>query len=257
MSGWGYSESPLVDGDQVVCTPGGKNGTMAAFNKKTGDLIWRSKDWTDKAAYSSTVAADIGGVHQYVQMTGDSVGGVDAKDGKLLWKYERNGPTAAIPTPIVSGDYVFVTSGYGAGCNLIKVTKDGDKFKAEEVYSDKDMTNHHGGVVLVDGDIYGYSRQQGRWLCKDMKIAARCCGRQAKDETKLGKGSLTCRRRPSVLLQRGQGDGRAGEGHAGRLDRRRAGSSCPKRASARRQGRQVSGRTPSSPTASSTSATRT
>ncbi len=157
MSGWGYSESPLVDGDQVVCTPGGKNGTMAAFNKKNGDLIWRSKDWTDRAAYSSIVAADIGGVHQYVQMTGDSVGGVDAKDGKLLWKYERKGPTAAIPTPVVSDDYVFVSSGYGAGCNLIHVTKDGDKFKATEVYSDKDMINHHGGVVLVDGDIYGYS----------------------------------------------------------------------------------------------------
>ena len=189
MSGWGYSESPLVDGDQVVCTPGGKNGTMAALNKKNGDLIWRSKDWTDRAAYSSIVAADIGGVHQYVQMTGDSVGGVDAKDGKLLWKYERKGPTAAIPTPVVSGDYVFVSSGYGAGCNLIHVTKDGDKFTATEVYSDKDMINHHGGVVLVDGDIYGYS-DSGKWLCKDMK-SGKVLWSKSGGDAKIGKGSLT------------------------------------------------------------------
>ncbi len=189
MSGWGSSESPLVDGDQVVCTPGGKNGTLAAFNKQNGDLIWRSKEWTSRAAYSSVIPAEIGGARQYVQMTGDSVGGVDAKDGKLLWKFERRGPTAAVPTPVVSGDFIFVTSGYGAGCNLIKVAKDGDKFKAEEVYSDKDMTNHHGGVALVDGDIYGYS-DSGKWLCKVM-ATGKVLWSESKDAAKLGKGSLT------------------------------------------------------------------
>ncbi len=190
QSGWGYSESPLIDGDLVVCTPGGKKGTLAAFNKKTGDLVWRSTDWTDKAAYSSVVPADIGGVHQYVQMTGDSVAGVDAKDGKLLWHYDRKGPTAAIPTPVVSGDLVFATSGYGAGCNCIKVTNDNGKFKAEEVYADKDMTNHHGGVVLVDGDIYGYSDNKGRWLCKEMKTGKVLWSKSGND-AKLGKGALT------------------------------------------------------------------
>ena len=193
QSGWGYSESPLVDGDQVVCTPGGPKGTLAAFNKKTGDLIWRSKEWTDKAAYSSIVPDEIGGVHQYVQMTGDSVAGVEANDGKLLWKSERKGPTAAIPTPIVSGDYVFATSGYGAGCNLFKVTKDGDKFKSEPVYDDKElvnhMVNHHGGVVLVGGDIYGYS-DRGGWVCMEMKTG-KLLWPKGKTETHLGKGSLT------------------------------------------------------------------
>ena len=190
QSGWGYSESPLVDGDQVVCTPGGKNGTMAALNKKTGEVIWRSKDWTDKAAYASIVAADLRGVHQYVQMTGDNVAGVDAKTGNLLWKFPRKGPTAAIPTPIVSGDFVFVSSGYGAGCNLIKITKDGDTFKADGVYDDKDIINHHGGVVLVDGYLYSYS-DKGGWVCKEL-LTGKVQWSKDKKDTKIGKGSLTC-----------------------------------------------------------------
>lgn len=191
MSGWGYTESPLVDGDQVVGTPGGKDGTLAAFDKKTGDVLWRSKGWTDKAAYSSIMAVEIGGVHQYVQLTGDSVAGVSSKDGSLLWRFARKGSTAVIPTPVVSGDSVFITSGYGVGCSLVKVTKDGDKFKAEEGYSDKDMVNHHGGVVLVDGNLYGYSDgDHGRWVCKDMKTG-KVLWSKGKDETKLGKGSVT------------------------------------------------------------------
>ena len=87
MSGWGYTESPLVDGDQVVVTPGGNKGAVAALDKKTGEVLWQSKEFTDKAAYSSLVPANIGGVRQYVQMTGESVAGVAAKDGALLWRF--------------------------------------------------------------------------------------------------------------------------------------------------------------------------
>ncbi len=169
MSGWGYSESPLVDGNQVVCTPGGKKGAMAAFDKKTGELIWRSKEWVDSAGYSSIVPADIGGVHQYVQLTGESVAGIDARDGKLLWRYKRSGSTAVVPTPIVSDGYVFITSGYGAGCSLIKIKHD-DKggFEVKEVAKNQNMTNHHGGVVLVDGYVYGYDDNKGL-VCLDFK----------------------------------------------------------------------------------------
>ena len=157
-------------------------------------------------------------------MTGDSVGGVDAKDGALLWKYDRKGPTAAIPTPVVSDDYVFVTSGYGAGCNLIKVTNDGGKFKATEVYSDKDMTNHHGGVVLVDGDIYGYSdggHGKGRLGVQGDEDGQSPVA-EGEGRKQIGQRLSHLRRRLSVLLQRGQGNGRAGQGHAGRLDGDRA-----------------------------------
>ena len=86
MSGWGYSESVLVDGDQVVCTPGGTNGTLAAFNKKTGEVLWRSKEFIDRAAYSSIIIAEISGVRQYIQLTDASVAGLAPEDGRLLWK---------------------------------------------------------------------------------------------------------------------------------------------------------------------------
>ena len=93
MSGWGYTESPLVDGKQVVATPGGSKGCIAAFDKQNGETLWQSQDYTDKAGYSSLVAAEIGGVRQYVQMTGDSTAGVAASDGKLLWRFAgRTGP---------------------------------------------------------------------------------------------------------------------------------------------------------------------
>ncbi|HEY7424607.1 MAG TPA: PQQ-binding-like beta-propeller repeat protein [Gemmataceae bacterium] len=187
MSGWGYTESPLVDGDQVVTTPGGDKGAIAAFNKKSGSLLWRSQAYTDKAAYSSLVLGEVGGIRQYVQRTGDSVAGVAAKDGRLLWRFPHKAPTAAIPTPIVADNYVFSTSGYGAGCVLIQLTPNGQEIKADEVYANKDMTNHHGGVVKVGDYIYGHS-DKGGWMCMEFKT-----GKVLWKETrKLGKGSITC-----------------------------------------------------------------
>src|SRR4051812_2987839 len=120
--GWGYTESPLIDGDRLLCTPGGRDGTMAALNKKTGEVIWRSTDWKDEAQYSSIIVEEIGGARQYIQLTGNSAAGVAAKDGKLLWRADRKGRTATIPTPIYHDNHVYVTSGYGVGCNLFKVT---------------------------------------------------------------------------------------------------------------------------------------
>jgi outer membrane protein assembly factor BamB len=207
QSGWGYSESPLVDGDKVVVTPGGKNGTIAAFNKKTGELLWRSKDLKDRAAYSSLVPCEIGGVRQYVQMTGDSVVGVAAADGKLLWRHDRKGPTAAIPTPIVSGDLVFVTSGYGAGCNCFKITRDDNGFKATQVYANKDMTDHHGGVLLYGDYIYGHS-DKGGWTCMDLKTGdvVKSAKGNWGDSSKLGKGSITCADGHLYCLSEGKGE---------------------------------------------------
>ncbi len=170
--GWNYSESPLVDGDQVICTPGGSKGTLAALDKKTGAVRWRSTDLTDGAMYSSAVVTEIGGNRHYVQMTRGGAVGVAAKDGKLLWKQAVavNG-TAMVPTPIVNESFVYVTSDYGAGCALLKLSGDGGPVKAEVVYKNKNMENHHGGVVLVDGFIYGCSGnvngRQGKWVCQD------------------------------------------------------------------------------------------
>ena len=166
---WGYSESVLIDGDRLVCTPGSKSG-MIALQKTTGNLIWASREFKDAAGYSSVVAADVGGIRQYVQQTMSSALGVRAKDGKLLWKGGGIGRrTAVIPSPVLYDNYVFFTAGYGAGCECFKLDKDGDGIKATTVYTDnKVVQNHHGGVVRVGDYVYGHS-DKGGWLCFDLK----------------------------------------------------------------------------------------
>ena len=117
---WGYAESVLIDGDRLVCTPGGPKGTIASLDKKTGDVRWRSVDLKDPAGYSSLVISEAAGVKQYVTQTMQSACSVRADDGNLLWRKADIGyRTAVIPTPIVYQDHVFVTAGYGAGCELL------------------------------------------------------------------------------------------------------------------------------------------
>src|SRR5580658_8376847 len=147
--GWMFSESPLVDGDRVVCTPGSERGSIAAFNRKSGQLLWQTKGFTDPAEYSSPITAQIGGVRQYIQLTGENVVGVQAESGQVLWRARRQGETATVPTPIFYDNDVYVSSGYGVGCNLFHVGKDGDAYQAKLVYANKVMINHHGGVVRV------------------------------------------------------------------------------------------------------------
>jgi outer membrane protein assembly factor BamB len=186
MPGWGYAEGPLVDGNKVVVTPGGSQGAIVALDKTSGAVLWRTKDFTDHAHYSSLVPAEIGGVRQYIQLTAQSVVGVQASDGKVLWRASRRGNVAVIPTPICHDGYVYVTSGYGVGDNLFQISAASGKFSAKEVYANKVMVNHHGGVILVGDYLYGYSDGKG-WTCQDFKTG------QAKWQTKekLGKGCLT------------------------------------------------------------------
>jgi len=172
MSGWGFSESPLVDGNLVICTPGGENGTMAALDKNSGNVVWRSTEWTDIGGYSSSIAVVIDGVRQYIQLTRKGVAGVAAKDGKLLWSADVAGnKTAAIPSPLYRDHLVYVTSGYGAGCALLRISKAGDGFIADTVFVNKNIANHHGGVVMVGDYIYGYSDAKG-WVCQDLKTGS-------------------------------------------------------------------------------------
>jgi outer membrane protein assembly factor BamB len=183
--GWGYAESPLVDGDKVILTPGGSKGAIVALDKTSGVELWRAKDFTDSAQYASLVPAEIGAVRQYIQLTGRSIVGVQASDGKLLWRASRRGDVAVIPTPIYRDGFVYVTSGYGVGDNLFLITGSGGNFSAKEVYSNKVMVNHHGGVILVGDYLYGYSDGKG-WTCQDFRTG------QAKWQTKeqLGKGCV-------------------------------------------------------------------
>lgn len=176
MSGWGFSESPLIDGDRLICTPGGPEALLVALDKKTGKEIWRSPTppelgakGKDGAGYSSVVISNAAGVKQYVQLTGRGVVGIRAEDGEPLWHYNKvaNG-TANIPTPLVDGDHVFCSTGYGTGSALLKLSRDGRGVKAEEVYflDAKTLQNHHGGMVLVDGHIYcGHAHNNGFPIC--------------------------------------------------------------------------------------------
>jgi outer membrane protein assembly factor BamB len=156
---WGYSETPLIDGDKLVCTPGGKENTMIALNKKDGSVIWHAA-LGDVADYASVVKAKIGGVEQYVNATHQGVIGVDAKTGELLWRYKEmevaEGKRGAnIATPIVSGDSVFASRAYDHGGGRADISRNGDRFEAKQVFFTEKMQNHHGGVVLVDGMLYG------------------------------------------------------------------------------------------------------
>ena len=178
---WGYSESVLVDGDLVICTPGGGEGTLAALDKNTGEVKWRSGDWKDGAQYSSPVPATINGRRQIVQLTQKTLAGVSTLNGKVLWKNAWPGRTAVIPTPIIQGNQIYISSGYGVGCR--KITLGSDDSVLED-YSNRNMKNHHGGVLLKGGHLYGYSDGRG-WTCQNLKT-----GEVVWDSKKLGKGCI-------------------------------------------------------------------
>ena len=162
---WGYTESVLVDEGQVVCTPGGSRGAMAAFDKRSGKLLWQCQEWKEGAQYASIVPTEIHGVRQYIQLTQKTLVGVAAKDGRLLWSSDWQGRTAVIPTPIVKDNEVYIASGYGVGCKKVRVNKD---WSVDDVWVNKVMKNHHGGVILLDGHLYGYSDGPG-WVCQSLE----------------------------------------------------------------------------------------
>lgn len=173
---WGYSESPRVDGEWVIVTPGSQEALLVALDKNSGKTIWKTSDAKlgsnghGGAGYASVQISNGAGVKQYVQMVGKGLVSVNAKDGKFLWNYNRvaNG-TATIPTPIVRGDYVFGASGYGDGGScLVKLVKSGSGVTAEEVWYKRanELQNHHGGVILLGDHLYmGHGNNQGFPVC--------------------------------------------------------------------------------------------
>lgn len=157
LPGWGVAGSPLVEGDLVVVQPGGDDGSVAAFDRVTGERRWAVGDSPN--GYSSPVAATLGGVRHIVAVTGDSVLGIRPSDGQLLWSHpwvtEHRGNIA---TPVILGDHVFVSSNYGKGCALLAVSAAGDGAKVTEVYFRKNrvMLNHHSTSVAWGDHLYGY-----------------------------------------------------------------------------------------------------
>ena len=155
---WLVSESPLVDGSHLVVTPGGPGAGMVKLDKMTGKTVWTSKDLSDTAAYSSITVADVQGVRTYMTFTASAGVGVRASDGKLMFSYPAAANrTANVATPVYSDNKVFFASAYGTGGGLLNLTVQNGEVAATEAYFTREMKNHHGGMVLVDGYLYGYN----------------------------------------------------------------------------------------------------
>ncbi|MAS94247.1 MAG: polyvinylalcohol dehydrogenase [Verrucomicrobiales bacterium] len=164
--GWGFSASPLVDGPHLVVAPGGKDAGIVCLDKTNGSVVWEASDVKPgKAEYATIVIAEINGTKQYIRLFEKELVGVAAEDGELLWSSSWDGKTAVIPTPIVDGNEIYITSGYGVGCKLVEIGPDNE---ASDVWVNKDMKNHHGGVVKVGDYLYGFSDGAGL-ICQDWK----------------------------------------------------------------------------------------
>jgi len=162
---WAYAESPLVDGDVLVCTPGGSDATVVAMNKNSGEVIWKAP-LGEQAAYASIIAVDVGGVKQYVQFLAKGVVGIDAKSGKILWRDNRTakGSPANIPTPVAHDGAVYTATGR-AGGGLVKLKVDNGAVMAEPAYFSAKLPTSIGGSVVLGGYLYG-TNPQGL-LCVD------------------------------------------------------------------------------------------
>jgi outer membrane protein assembly factor BamB len=162
---WAYAESPLVDGDVVVITPGGPEATIVAVNKKTGALIWKSAvPGGDPAGYASAIIVQAAGRKQYVQFLSKGIVGVDAKTGQFLWRYKEaaKGP-AQYFTPVARGEYVY-GGALGIGGALVRLKQDGAGVAAEQVYFERGLPNGIGGAVVVGDYLYGTEIASGEFV---------------------------------------------------------------------------------------------
>lgn len=182
---WEISESPLVDGNMVVVTPGGRGAGIVALDKMTGRTIWASKELNDEAGYSSPIVADVQGVRTIMTITAEAGVGVRASDGKLMWRHQPvANNTANITTPVFSDNKVFYSSNYGTGGALLGLRASGGEVQAQEIYFTREMQNHHGGIVLVNGFLYGFNNS----ILTCLEFAT---GKMMWRHRSVGKGSIS------------------------------------------------------------------
>jgi len=171
---WGIAESVLIDGNKVICTPGGRDASVVALDKMTGQTIWTSKGLSERSAFCSPILIERGGNRLIVTMLARSVVGLDAETGKVLWRdgfaeYQKNRRRQNNPvSPLYHDGCVYTTSGYDDGGAMLQLSPDGSKVIRKWVDTTLDV--HHGGVVLVDGYIYGSNsngNHRGKWVCLD------------------------------------------------------------------------------------------
>ena len=182
---WLISESPLIDGGHVIVSPGGRGASVVALDKMTGATVWKSAELSDEAGYASAIVADVQGVRTIMTYTSEAGVGLRASDGKLLWKERRPANnTANIATPIFFDNKVFYSSAYGTGGVLLGLRADSGLVRAQEIYFTRDMQNHHGGVVLVDGYLYGFNNA----ILTCLEFAT---GKMMWRHRSVGKGAIT------------------------------------------------------------------
>ncbi len=165
---WGFAESPLIDGDRMICTPGGARTTVIALNRNTGEEIWKSESVSETAAYCSPLLVEHGQARLVVTMTARSIVGVNASTGELLWKYPHiTDWDVNANTPIYKDGTIYCTSGYGTGSVQLRLSQDGNK--VTEVWRNPELDSQHEAAVLVDGFIYGTGMNSRGWKCLDWK----------------------------------------------------------------------------------------
>jgi outer membrane protein assembly factor BamB len=178
---WAYAESPLVDGEAVVVTPGGAQATIVALNKKTGAIIWKSAvPGGDPAGYASAIVVEAGGRKQYVQFLSKGIVGVDAKTGQFLWRYsEPVKGMAQMVTPVARDGYVY-GGAHGVGGGTVRLKAEAGGIAAEQIYFARDLPNSIGGSVLVGDHLYGTAGPglvAVEFMTGKMKWQAECIGR--------------------------------------------------------------------------------
>lgn len=174
--GWGMVESVIIDRDKLICTPGGKDALLVALNKNTGDLIWRTEGLNSQSCYSSGIIVERGDLRLVVALTVDYLVGVDIETGRVLWKYlcddymnpdlKSFGRDSMPVSPVYYEGSIYVTSGYDMGSARFDISPDGGSI--ERAWFNYTLDCHHGGVVVVDGYIYGsnwQSNTRGGWAC--------------------------------------------------------------------------------------------
>jgi outer membrane protein assembly factor BamB len=191
---YGYSESVLVHGDRLICCPGGRRGAVAALEKKGGRTVWANTDFVDPIGYASPVAAEIEGVPQFVLLTASHVFAVAADDGRLLWRHPfGNKRNNNVPDPIVHQGRVFLSTGYGKGSALFRPRRQKDgRFTVETVWTTERMDNHHGGVVLFDGHLYGAGHEARGWFCLEFETGKERWSSPGKGSLTFADGRLYC-----------------------------------------------------------------
>ncbi len=184
---WALAESLLIDGPHVISTPGGPNTAVVALDKMTGETVWQSESADgDLAGYASPSLIEYQGRRLILTMTAGAFICVDADTGRLHGRWpHRASYDINVLKPIFHQGRVFISSGYRTGSRMLQLHVDGQEVTAEEVWTHREFDNHHDGVLLVDGYLYG-SNHRGTWFCLDWDT-----GTVQHRAPGIGKGSLT------------------------------------------------------------------